>query len=147
MRERIEEMIGRGSGAPQGHIPFTPRAKKVLELSLKESRDLGHSYIGTEHVLLGLVREGEGVAAQALQRAGAGLAGVREEVLAQLVGAGREYRAPPPPEPRCPKCGIPLSSRAHLWTEVRAEGAPVRMAAVCCGGCGAALGIVPLPPE
>jgi hypothetical protein len=84
-------MIGRGQEAPSGHIPFTPRAKKVLELSLRESQQLGHEYIGTEHILLGLIREGEGVAAQVLVKLGADLNRVRQQVL-QLLG-GREGEA------------------------------------------------------
>src|SRR5919206_602066 len=68
VREQVQEIIGQGQQAPSGHIPFTPRAKKVLELSLREALQLGHSYIGTEHILLGLIREGEGVAAQVLQK-------------------------------------------------------------------------------
>ncbi len=67
IRRQVEEIIGQGQAAPTGHIPFTPRAKKVLELSLREALQLGHNYIGTEHILLGLIREGEGVAAQVLQ--------------------------------------------------------------------------------
>ena len=66
VRAQVEEIIGQGQQAPSGHIPFTPRAKKVLELSLREALQLGHNYIGTEHILLGLIREGEGVAAQVL---------------------------------------------------------------------------------
>ena len=66
VREQVQEIIGQGQQAPSGHIPFTPRAKKVLELSLREALQLGHNYIGTEHILLGLIREGEGVAAQVL---------------------------------------------------------------------------------
>ena len=66
VRSQVEELIGKGTYVPTGHIPFTPRAKKVLELSLRESLQLGHNYIGTEHILLGLIREGEGVAAQVL---------------------------------------------------------------------------------
>jgi ATP-dependent Clp protease ATP-binding subunit ClpC len=71
VREQVEEIIGQGQQAPTGHIPFTPRAKKVLELSLREALQLGHNYIGTEHILLGLIREGEGVAAQVLQSSSA----------------------------------------------------------------------------
>ena len=71
-REQVEEIVGRGSHQVSGHIPFTPRAKKVLELSLREAIQLGHNYIGTEHILLGLIREGEGVAAQVLDPAGRG---------------------------------------------------------------------------
>ncbi len=66
VRERVEEIVGRGQAEPSGHIPFTPRAKKVLELALRESQELGHEYIGTEHLLLGLIREGQGVAARVL---------------------------------------------------------------------------------
>ena len=83
-RARVEEIIGRGSQTPSGHIPFTPRAKKVLELSLREAKQLGHDYIGTEHILLGLIREGEGVAAQVLTSLGADLASVRREVIQLL---------------------------------------------------------------
>src|SRR6202000_443417 len=72
-RQQVEEIIGQGQQAPSGHIPFTPRAKKVLELSLREALQLGHNYIGTEHILLGLIREGEGVAAQVLVKLGADL--------------------------------------------------------------------------
>ena len=77
VRQQVEEIIGQGQEAPSGHIPFTPRAKKVLELSLREALQLGHNYIGTEHILLGLIREGEGVAAQVLVRLGADLNRVR----------------------------------------------------------------------
>src|SRR5271157_2830735 len=63
VRQQVGEIIGQGQHAPAGHIPFTPRAKKVLELSLRAALQLGHNYIGTEHILLGLIREGEGVAA------------------------------------------------------------------------------------
>jgi len=86
VRQQVEEIIGRGQQAPSGHIPFTPRAKKVLELSLRESLQLGHNYIGTEHILLGLLREGDGVAAQVLVRLGADLKRVREQVIQMLHG-------------------------------------------------------------
>jgi ATP-dependent Clp protease ATP-binding subunit ClpC len=87
VRNQVEEIIGRGSSAPSGHIPFTPRAKKVLELSLREALQLGHNYIGTEHILLGLIREGEGVAAQVLTKLGADLDRVRNQVVQLLTGA------------------------------------------------------------
>ncbi len=87
VRNQVEEIIGRGSTAPTGHIPFTPRAKKVLELSLREALQLGHNYIGTEHILLGLIREGEGVAAQVLTKLGADLDRVRNQVVQLLTGA------------------------------------------------------------
>ena len=84
VRVQVEEIVGRGQGSPAGHIPFTPRSKKVLELSLREALQLGHNYIGTEHILLGLIREGEGVAAQVLVKLGADLPGVREQVLERV---------------------------------------------------------------
>ena len=86
VRSQVEEIIGRGQDEPSGHIPFTPRAKKVLELSLRESLQLGHNYIGTEHILLGLLREGEGVATQVLEKLGADLADVRRQVIHLLQG-------------------------------------------------------------
>ncbi len=89
VRQQVQEMIGRGDRAPSGHIPFTPRAKKVLELSLREALQLGHNYIGTEHILLGLIREGQGVAAQVLVRLGADLASVRLQVTQLLHGYQR----------------------------------------------------------
>src|SRR5258708_6422556 len=77
VRQQVEEIIGQGQQAPSGHIPFTPRAKKVLELSLREALQLGHNYIGTEHILLRLIRAGAGVAAQVLVALGAVVAGCR----------------------------------------------------------------------
>jgi len=90
VRQQVEEIIGRGQQAPASHIPFTPRAKKVLELSLREALQLGHNYIGTEHILLGLIREGDGVAAQVLAKLGADLNRVRQQVI-QLLD---RYQAP-----------------------------------------------------
>ena len=86
VRSQVEEIIGQGHSSPSGHIPFTPRAKKVLELSLREALQLGHNYIGTEHILLGLIREGEGVAAQVLVKLGADLSRVRQQVIQLLSG-------------------------------------------------------------
>ncbi len=86
VREQVEESIGRGQQAPSGHIPFTPRAKKVLELSLRESLQLGHHYIGTEHILLGVIREGEGPAARVLVNLGGDLNRVRQQVIQVLQG-------------------------------------------------------------
>lgn len=86
VREQVEEIIGQGTEAPSGHIPFTPRAKKVLEYSLHEALQLGHNYIGTEHILLGLIREGDGVAAQVLTNLGADLPSVRQQVIQLLNG-------------------------------------------------------------
>ncbi len=86
VRNQVEDMVGKGSSMPAGHIPFTPRAKKVLELSLREALQLGHNYIGTEHILLGLIREGEGVAAQVLTNLNADLERVRNSVIQLLSG-------------------------------------------------------------
>jgi len=86
VREQVEEIIGQGQQVPSEVIPFTPRAKKVLELSLRESLQLGHDYIGTEHILLGLIREGNGVAAQVLVKLGAELNRVRQRVIQLLHG-------------------------------------------------------------
>jgi ATP-dependent Clp protease ATP-binding subunit ClpC len=84
VRQQVQEIIGQGQHAPSGHIPFTPAAKKVLELALAESKALGHHYVGTEHILLGLIREGDGVAAQVLVRLGADLNQVRQQVIQLL---------------------------------------------------------------
>ena len=95
VRSQVEEIIGQGGTSPSGHIPFTPRAKKVLELSLREALQLGHNYIGTEHILLGLIREGEGVAAQVLVKLGADLARVRQQVIQLLSGFSGSKEAAP----------------------------------------------------
>src|ERR1700724_678636 len=102
VRAQVEEIIGHGGQAPSGHIPFTPRAKKVLELSLREALQLGHNYIGTEHILLGLIREGQGPAIEVLDRLGVADR-ARQEVLrlvhsepAPESGSGEENGAPRP---------------------------------------------------
>jgi hypothetical protein len=92
VRAQVEELIGQGQSAPTGHLPFTPRAKKVLELSLREALQLGHNYIGTEHILLGLIREGEGVAAQVLVKLGADQPRVRQQVVQLLSSVGEAVR-------------------------------------------------------
>jgi ATP-dependent Clp protease ATP-binding subunit ClpA len=115
-RERVERTIGILGGTPSGSPPFTPRAKKVLELSLREALQLGHSYIGTEHILLGLIREGEGVAATVMVELGADLGRVRQAVMQVMSGdpvssdvAFPEFARS---EPRCPQCRTPLSEAA-----------------------------------
>ncbi|MDN4480671.1 ATP-dependent Clp protease ATP-binding subunit [Demequina muriae] len=108
VREQVQEIIGEGSHAPSGHIPFTPRAKKVLELSLREALQLGHNYIGTEHILLGLIREGEGVAAQVLGKLGADLGGVRQQVIQLL--SGYEGKEPATAGSGGPQEGTPSGS-------------------------------------
>src|SRR5438128_34024 len=84
VRQQLVGTVGRGDGAPPRHVPFTPRTKKVLELSLREALQLGHNYIGTEHILLGLVREGTGVAAQVLVELGADLLRTRQQLMQTL---------------------------------------------------------------
>ncbi len=106
VRQQVEEIIGQGQQAPSGHIPFTPRAKKVLELSLREALQLGHNYIGTEHILLGLIREGEGVAAQVLVKLGADLNRVRQQVIQLLSG----YQGKEPATAGGPAEGAPSTS-------------------------------------
>jgi ATP-dependent Clp protease ATP-binding subunit ClpC len=104
VRSQVEEIIGQGGSSPSGHIPFTPRAKKVLELSLREALQLGHNYIGTEHILLGLIREGEGVAAQVLVKLGADLSRVRQQVI-QLLSGYSGSGGPAPGGPSGDKAG------------------------------------------
>ncbi|QGU08292.1 ATP-dependent Clp protease ATP-binding subunit ClpC1 [Corynebacterium occultum] len=103
VRQEVEEIIGQGSKPHTGHIPFTPRAKKVLELSLREGLQMGHKYIGTEFLLLGLIREGEGVAAQVLVKLGADLPRVRQQVIQLLSG----YEGGQNDEPDAPQAGGP----------------------------------------
>ena len=121
VRERVREMVGTGGSAPTGHIPFTPRAKKVLELSLREALQLGHNYIGTEHVLLGLVREGEGVAARVLSGMGVDLSGVRQEVVQLLSGHSRPATGTERKEP----ARTPAAARAQAEARRLAGPAPV----------------------
>ena len=85
-RKQVEEMIGKGNAAPNGHIPFTPHAKQVLEYSLREALQLGHSYIGTEHILLGLIREGEGVGTQVLIKMDVDLGDLRNATIDMIRG-------------------------------------------------------------
>jgi ATP-dependent Clp protease ATP-binding subunit ClpA len=126
VRQNVEEMIGRGQHALTGHIPFTPRAKKVLELSLRESQQLGHDYIGTEHILLGLIREGEGVAAQVLVKLGADLNRVRQQVLQILRGGEREEAA----ENEALAPWEAAGGLAGTEPEVRIAGSPAQMAEI-----------------
>jgi len=166
VRREVEEIIGQGQAAPTGHIPFTPRAKKVLELSLREALQLGHNYIGTEHILLGLIREGEGVASQVLQKLGADLNRVRQTVIQLLSGytAGREVRtvageaemaelateiaptAIPAAEdaPMCPNCFAALDETLAVRVlQTTAEGDETFSVKIAyCSRCGVALGAV-----
>ena len=167
VRFKVDEMIGRGPEKFAGHIPFTPRAKKVLELSLREALQLGHNYIGTEHILLGLVREGEGVAAQVLNDLTVNLDRVRLTVMQLLSGSSRAegeihppahahegIMAPPGVEPfegpegssgpRCPGCRRELEETAvHRTLPVPSEeegGETVTVQVVFCSTCGRTFG-------
>jgi ATP-dependent Clp protease ATP-binding subunit ClpC len=152
VRSAVEEIIGHGQSAPAGQIPFTPRAKKVLELSLREALQLGHNYIGTEHILLGLVREGEGVGAEVLRKRGATLDGVRAQVVSLLsgeAGGSREAASTPPgeearhDEPCCPRCRARLSETATyrvLDVAPAEEGEARAVTFAFCRRCGTWLG-------
>jgi ATP-dependent Clp protease ATP-binding subunit ClpC len=165
VRRDVGEIIGKGEGAPTGHIPFTPRAKKILELSLREALQLGHSYIGTEHILLGLVREGEGVAAQVLQKRGADLNRVRQTVIQLLSGyAGGEATATGETvsgvgtfgepatgdevsdvhdQPTCSSCFAILQDHARIRRlEIDDVGGSRSVEVLYCGRCGVTLGVV-----
>ncbi|MEU4382198.1 ATP-dependent Clp protease ATP-binding subunit [Micromonospora echinofusca] len=124
VRQQVEEIIGQGQQAPSGHIPFTPRAKKVLELSLREALQLGHNYIGTEHILLGLIREGEGVAAQVLVKLGADLNRVRQQVIQLLSGyQGKEPAAAgAAPGEAAPSTSLVLDQFGRNLTQAAREG-------------------------
>ena len=123
VRAQVEEIIGQGQQAPSGHIPFTPRAKKVLELSLREALQLGHNYIGTEHILLGLIREGEGVAAQVLVKLGADLNRVRQQVIQLLSGyQGKETAASGGPAEGTPSTSLVLDQFGRNLTQAAREG-------------------------
>ena len=147
LRAEVLEMIGPAAGQePTGHIPFTPRAKKVLELSLREAVTLGHRYIGTEHILLGLIREGEGVAVQAMVRLGANLDDVadRARSIAGELAPEQGWVSGGAQPPRCARCGSSLASNAgYSVVEAAADtddGEPVRVVIVYCRACGAAIG-------
>src|SRR5579883_2410818 len=124
VRQQVEEIIGQGQQAPSGHIPFTPRAKKVLELSLREALQLGHNYIGTEHILLGLIREGEGVAAQVLVKLGADLNRVRQQVIQLLSGysQGKEAATAGAPAEGTPATSLVLDQFGRNLTQAAREG-------------------------
>src|SRR5438309_3670724 len=123
VRQQVEEIIGQGQQAPSGHIPFTPRAKKVLELSLREALQLGHNYIGTEHILLGLIREGEGVAAQVLVKLGGDPSRLRQQVIQLLQGSpGKEPAAAGAPPETAPSASLILDQFGRNLTAAAREG-------------------------
>ena len=167
IRRQVDEIVGQGRAAPTGHIPFTPRSKKVLELSLREALQLGHNYIGTEHILLGLIREGEGVATQVFHKLGCDLSRVRQTVLELMSGwtevaessGGEEIgvttevaavsRAFVVEEglgddaPTCPNCFASLDETlAVKILETTADDEPFSVKIAYCTRCGVALGAV-----
>ena len=164
-RARVEELIGQGTEPPMGHIPFTPRGKKVLELSLREALQMGHNYIGTEHILLGLVREGEGVGAQLLRELGADVDRVRQTVIRLLegytasaeavVGTGSVGTMAEIPVdvvhesvlskgPRCGRCLARLAETLMVSSlETTAGDERFELKVAHCGRCGSAIGLVP----
>jgi ATP-dependent Clp protease ATP-binding subunit ClpA len=151
-RERVERTMGVLGSSPSGSPPFTPRAKKVLELSLREALQLGHSYIGTEHILLGLIREGEGVAATVLVDLGADLGRVRQAVMQVMSGdpvsSDVAFPESASSEPRCPQCRTALSEAAvfrslAIASEVDASEESILLDVVYCVHCGRSLHMFP----
>jgi ATP-dependent Clp protease ATP-binding subunit ClpC len=153
VREQVELVLPVPGRPPEnGSRPFTPRAKKVLELSLREALQLGHNYIGTEHLLLGLVREGEGAAIQVLESLGFERARLRQEIMQLLSGhrsegapEGESIDAPLSMEPRCNGCTAELSEVAQ-YRSVRmpaasAGSSPLTVEVVSCRRCGFVLGM------
>src|ERR1700756_3123547 len=122
VRQQVEEIIGQGQQALSGHIPFTPRAQTVLELSLRESLQLGHNYIGTEHILLGLLREGEGVAAQVLVKLGADLNQVRQQVIQLLNGYSQGKEPAGTASEATPSTSLVLDQFGRNLTQAAREG-------------------------
>jgi hypothetical protein len=156
VREKVDQTVGPAGKSLTGSAPFTPRSKKVLELSLREALQLGHGYIGTEHILLGLVREGEGVGAQVLVSMGADPVDVRQRVLQVMAGSpaqdptkpGVAWSAgAPAPAPRCGRCGASLSESARYRSLDALPGdgedagnGPISVTVLYCGQCGTVLG-------
>ncbi|MGH9251316.1 MAG: Clp protease N-terminal domain-containing protein, partial [Acidimicrobiales bacterium] len=142
---------GQGGSSPSGHIPFTPRAKKVLELSLREAMQLGHNYIGTEHILLGLLREGEGVACQVLVKLGANLPKVRARVLELVADDGGEGSASPTPTLSAELRAVIEEARGEAAAAGESEIAPIHLFLAAVqhpdGAAGRMLQVVGVDPE
>ncbi|HET6662794.1 MAG TPA: Clp protease N-terminal domain-containing protein [Acidimicrobiales bacterium] len=151
VRHEVEEIIGQGGSPPSGHIPFTPRAKEVLELSLREAMQLGHNYIGTEHILLGLVREGEGVACQVLVKLGASLPKVRARVVRLLDEGGGEATAAPVPRLSSELMAVLDEARRAAEATGEPEVAPIHLFLAAVehpdGAAGRMLRVVGIDPE
>jgi ATP-dependent Clp protease ATP-binding subunit ClpC len=153
-RDAVEEAVGAPGVSPSGSPPFTPRVKRVLELSLREALQFSHSYIGTEHLLLGLIREGDGVAVTIIQNLGAELGQLRQEVITLMSGvdedleeegAGRTPAAHADP-PRCPRCRAGLTEVARYKVIEVLAGATgpgegvLPVTVIYCNKCGTTLG-------
>jgi ATP-dependent Clp protease ATP-binding subunit ClpC len=151
VRQQVEQIIGQGGSSPSGHIPFTPRAKKVLELSLREAMQLGHNYIGTEHILLGLLREGEGVACQVLVKLGANLPKVRARVLELVADDGGEGAAAPTPTLSAELRAVIEEARGEAAAAGESEIAPIHLFLAAVqhpdGAAGRMLQVVGVDPE
>lgn len=142
VRRQLLELIGKGPGSPPGHIPFTPRARKCLEMSLRESLGLGHGDVGTGHILLGLLADAEGVASQVLTRHGVEREQARVALSESLGSSGDTRKVGPETTlgPICPSCRQPVSQRLRLLSE-HIDATPINVAA--CGVCGVVLGVFP----
>jgi ATP-dependent Clp protease ATP-binding subunit ClpA len=169
-RLKVEETIGMSGSPPSGSPPFTPRAKKVLELAMRESLQMGHHHIGTEHLLLGIIREGEGVASSVLLSLGADLGQVRQKVIELISGRTEEelrFGGGPitsvfevgndqglvPRHPQCPHCRADVAEDARYSTVDVLPGVedeqsdPLQVVIVYCGRCDSTLSILPANPQ
>jgi ATP-dependent Clp protease ATP-binding subunit ClpC len=151
VRADVERRIGHGGKEPMGAIPFTPRAKKVLEMSLREALQMGHNYIGTEHILLGLMREGEGVAVVVLTELGVDLDTLRQTTLDLL--SGLPATEPPPRTvsgASCPVCRLPLDGQLAVQalnvTVGESESIEQQVLVAYCRSCGSSIGLVAASP-
>lgn len=150
IRQAVVRIIGEGTEAPSGHIPFTPRAKKVLELTLRESLQMGHNYIGSEHILLGLIREGEGVAAQVLTQLGVNLNDLRVTVKelvtskepAESISGNRWPEGSGRVRGVCQHLPPTLSIEVHDIPRADSEEA-TSVALIICTTCGTTIGVLP----
>ncbi len=154
-RTQVELIVSSPADQADGSPPFTPRAKKILELSLREALQLGHSYIGTEHILLGLIREGQGVGAAVIERLDVDLGLVRQEVIALMSGTAEgvvRKRSKVADPPRCQRCGAGLAEDARYRViEIPQDGRgvakdPISVRMVYCQLCGIVIGPAGLAP-
>jgi Clp amino terminal domain, pathogenicity island component len=156
VRSAVEETVGIAAHSPSSSPPFTPRTKKVLELAVREAMQLGHTYIGTEHLLLGLIREGEGVAAHTITDLGVGLGPLRNELIRLMTGereSAESVRTDTTTTPQCARCGANLLEEARYRMIAVPSGEDpqpddiLNVPVVYCNRCGTALGNLDLPRE